>query len=105
MSSVVVSYHRVRLDRTKLTVCQVCKTIVYCETLGFTFSWGGGGVISTAQSNEQTESALHLQRAPYHAVENDYNHQRVVQQLKHATACCSTCFWGLLVEVLKHAAP
>ena len=26
------------------------------------------------------------------------------QQLKHATACRSTCFWGLLVRVLKHAA-
>ena len=26
------------------------------------------------------------------------------QWLKHAAACCSTCFWGLLVGVLKHAA-
>ena len=26
------------------------------------------------------------------------------QRLKHAAACRSTCFWGLLVGVLKHAA-
>ena len=26
------------------------------------------------------------------------------QRLKHAVACRSTCFWGLLVGVLKHAA-
>ena len=31
-------------------------------------------------------------------------HFTKLQWLKHATACCRTCLWGLLLGVLKHAA-